>query len=469
MSYEQCISSGELVKQIVDPSINGIDKYHPPERLDCHEEIIELERRHYALDYIQKQYNQPNLDSKTRALAPIISPRYGVEEINNQFAHRMLHAFLCKDPNEGLVLFRNLEAHTTDEELALLIHDDDFFTMHEGLKKHLEDSADTITKTVEDRLSPKGQIRWNDRYQFNGIEGKRSLSQIERCGVVVEITPNAHEKIVAACAATKDTQLPMIEFLKNERIVSINGFKDSKVSHIVHDAIDHTWGFQLLQKRGLDKKFTEFFTSIGDPMHTDIFKREGEIISSIGFGVRYGSTQENGFQPIVSCSDLSTIFDKYFVNDRLIDRHMTAYKILRTLAPDSREALSLGFTYSNYIIELNEQRRKHGKIKVRDTSTGKITGELSETDPDFMSLFVELHHEILSSNNKHRNNLFRFHILLEEYLQGIATGSIATDQPFAVRIQDLDKYDYSQTSLPADKLKWMFKHYGFAATKGSLI
>lgn len=216
-------------------------------------------------------------------------------------------------------------------------------------------------------------------------------------------------------------------------------------------------------------KFANLFATIGNPMHTDMFKRGGELVSSIGFGVRYGSTQENGFHPLIPSSAMRNIFDEHFAERRLLDSHMEAYRILRTLPDDSREMLSLGFTYSNYITELDEQRRKHGKIKVRDSETYQVTGELSETSPDFLSFFIELHHEILSSKNKHRDTIFRFNILFEEYLKGIATGKIETDTPFTVKIQDLDQYDYLQTSIDTDKLRWMFKHYGFAATKGSLV
>ncbi len=440
------------------------------ERLDTQEEILVLEERAVATEFVQKWYRNPELKDIDRALAPIIFPRHGVDNINNQFARRLMPAFMHPDSAEGLLILRGLEAYTTEDELAVLINDLEFKEIREGIREVLESEASNIRQAIDARLAePRGQIAWNDRYQFNGAESSRSLGNIEATGIITRINPDAQKTVKEAYARVRDTHLPLIEVLKNEKIVSINGFEGSKISHVVHDAIDHTWGFQLVRKYGLDQKFATLFMSIGDPMNTDMFKREGEVVSSIGFGVRYGSTQENGFRPLISSADLRSIFDNYFSDGQLLDRHMEAFRILHSLAPDSREMLSLGFTYSNYVTELDEQRRKHGKIKVRDIATNHVTGELSEVSADFLSFFVELHHQILSSENKHRNTLFRFHILFEEYLQGIALGAIGPETPFTVKVQDLNRYDYSKTTIAPTKLKWMFKNYGFATTKAEHI
>jgi len=118
---------------------------------------------------------------------------------------------------------------------------------------------------------------------------------------------------------------------------------------------------------------------------------------------------------------------------------------------------------------LDEQKRKHGKIKIRDPETHATVGEFSPTDPDYLSLFVELHHELLSPKNKTRNNLFMFHILFEEYLQSIASGQIDADQPLRIQVQNLSEYDFASTQIPADRLRWMFRNYGFTATKDNLV
>jgi hypothetical protein len=440
------------------------------DQIDTYDELLDLEHSHTALDYIQSRYSLPDLTPKERALASILNPTHGVNQIGNQFAIKLLDVYLQNDPDTALTGFRSIQPTTTEEEMALLIDDQEFRQIHADTKVHLIEQGDAMHQEVIERLDPKkGAIAINDRLQFNGNETARSLRQVLRRGINVQFMPDGIPQIETALEKVGTGPLPLTEVLKNERIVSINGFPESKVSLAVHDAIDHAWAFNLLDKKGLIRKYAEFFDSIGNPAYTDIFRREGEIVASIGFGVRYGSVQENGFAPLVSAEDIRDIFEGYFNDGSLDERHMHAFRILRKLEANSREANSLGFTYSNYIAELNEQRRKHGKIKVRDLQSREITGELSEVDPDFLSLFVELHHEIVSSDNKHRNDLFRYHILFEEYLQGIAHNAVdAQEQPFNVRIQDMSSYSYDKTTVPTDRLHWMAKNYGFTATKGQV-
>ena len=99
---------------------------------------------------------------------------------------------------------------------------------------------------------------------------------------------------------------------------------------------------------------------------------------------------------------------------------------------------------------------------------GQVIGELDPLSPDFLSLFIETHHEVLSSRNKHRNDLFVFHIIMEEFLNGIGTGDISSDTELNVRVQDLRTRDMSQVKLPAERLHWMFRNYGFTSTKDSI-
>ena len=87
---------------------------------------------------------------------------------------------------------------------------------------------------------------------------------------------------------------------------------------------------------------------------------------------------------------------------------MNAYRRIKSLRKGSVEWQSLGFAFSNYITELDEQRRKHGKIKQRDPRTRKIIGELDPLSPDYLSFFIDTHSEIMSSKHKHRDDLFIF-------------------------------------------------------------
>ena len=98
-----------------------------------------------------------------------------------------------------------------------------------------------------------------------------------------------------------------------------------------------------------------------------------------------------------------------------------------------------------------------------------LTWRLSIREQSPLSLFIELRHQVLSPRNKHRDSLFRIHIMLEDYLRSLAEGRVQADDPFVVNPGKMQEYDYKATSIPTEQLQWMFAHYGFTATKESII
>ena len=146
----------------------------------------------------------------------------------------------------------------------------------------------------------------------------------------------------------KSAMIPLIEVLKNKKILDVSGFQDSKISHAIHDTIDHAWLFWMLKERGLFEKYLGLFDAIGNPEATDIYKREGEVVASIGFGVRYWANIEAGFIPKVSITELAERFEIYFDQGELDDLHLDSYRKVRELVkhPMQREAQSLAFVFS---------------------------------------------------------------------------------------------------------------------------
>ena len=131
-------------------------------------------------------------------------------------------------------------------------------------------------------------------------------------------------------------------------------------------------------------------------------------------------------------------------------------------SPTLRESQSLAFVFSNYLVELDEQRRKHGTIKFRNRDM-EILGELDSWSPDFLCYFIETHRLLLDSKSKHRDSLLRAHIILEQHL----CSEDATREGNLLRIDadDLDKVDFSHVTLPADRVLWMSRNYGFTAIR----
>ncbi len=434
-------------------------------KIDNPENNIRLEREHRAASFIRTWYMQPELSSIDRALAALDAPMHAVDSVGNQFATKIVPCFLEKNAETGLEKFRGIAPNTTDEELALLINDQQFRFLHESVAEHMAESQESIEASVQDNLS---RIAKADSYQFSNNRS-RCLERVLDEGMVISIDPHNQVVINESGKVAGEGILPLTEYLKNERILGVSGFMGSKISLAVHDFMDHAWTFDMLEKTGLIEKYSSMFNSVGNPELTDIFKREGEMVASIAFGVRYFQTMPSAFGPLIRSSRLEEILDEYFVEGKLDNLHMDAYRVIKSLKKGSMEWQSLGFNFSNYITELDEQRRKFGTIKQRDNKSRKILGELDPLSPDYLSFFIEAHHQLLSSRNKHRNDLFRFHILLEEYLSSYAKGIIPIDKPLTIKLDELREIDFKKTTLPPQRIQWMNKNYGFTATRDAIV
>ena len=147
--------------------------------------------------------------------------------------------------------------------------------------------------------------------------------------------------------------------------------------------------------------------------------------------------------------------------------------------PMQREAQSLAFVFSNYLTELDEQRRKHGKIKRKDPRTKKILGELDPWSPDYLSFFIEAHNLLLNSKNRHRNTLHLVHLLFEDFLNrkdSLEGGTLILQMD-----EVLNQWTgFSQDSvdqisplmglcLSPERINWILANPGFTAFKDQVV
>lgn len=432
--------------------------------LDTEDEIYDLELRSRAKLFIERWLAPGDKTLRERALAPLLLPRHYVEYINNQTFERVLDVFLICDSQDAWKKFKSLPTTTFSEEMLFLLNEVEFQTLRNELRLFLAHEAAELRLEVKKRLGVDGQIPWNDVYQFSTRE-RRSLSNIRDNGIVVFFDPQAI-RAIKTLAKYRNSYRPLLERLKNEKIVRINGFVGSKMSLLVHDYSDHFWTFDLIDRLGILNKYQDLFDRIGNPQSTDIFKREGEIVASIAFGVRLFQTIEAGFEPLISTQEIIRVLENYLILGRLGENHLEALSIIYSLRPNTREWLSLGFVFSNYVVELNEQRRKHGKIKSKNLRTGNIEGELGVLDPDYICLFIEIHHQLLLASNKHRDNLYRLHLVLEDTLERIAENTETDDSYQLILTPELLlAYEFEKALISGEKMKWMLVNYGFTATK----
>jgi hypothetical protein len=438
---------------------------------DSVERVLDLQQRWTAAEYLKSVFTRQSKSStgdglcaKERALSPILGPTHYVDEIGNQFMSRLVDVFLVQEGGRSLELFRRLVASTSDEEAVLLANDAEFVRYHSGLWSHLDEKEREIRQYA--RVEFRQVVTKLDGEQFSrrAITTGPSLTYCQLHGLKIEPNTTSLGVIRDAQIEVGEGRLPILEVLKNQRILTLNGLTNSKVSHTVHDALDHIWFFDLLQRRGILDRHGDFLTSIGNPEEFDLFSRESECVASISFGARLWANQQIGFTPIWGVQDIRSRLDEAFRRDQLEERQLPAYRTVLELSeiPFSREAQSLAFVWSNYLVELDEQRRKQGEIKQGRRGPSKV---LDPWAPDYLCFFIDAHHELCNPKNKHRDNLLRVHLAIEEYL---TSERVLSGEQFVLRVprlHDTNVWDPNDTPLPHRRIEWMSRHFGFTALR----
>ena len=424
-----------------------------------------LQYRHVAGEFVSRVFKRTDLENESeRSLAQFQNGLHPVHQITNDFMDRLLQVFLIPDLSDSLNSFRSLDVRTVDEEMVSLINDGQFRDFHRNLHAHLQTNEEGIQETVTELMDVH---RSCDEIQFANNK-KRNLWTMREDGINMTVDSSGVDVLLRAQGEAGRGVVPVTELVKTARILHVSDFSESKVSLTIHDFIDHLWLYDLLDRKGILKKHFPLLQSIGNPAATDIYRREGEIIASIGFGVRLWASQHVGFVPQRGIGDIAAEMYRHFEScSELTPEIMDIHKYVRSLDrnPTSRRAQSLGFTFNNYLIELDEQRRKHGEIRRRDVETEIVIGYLDPWSHDFMCLFIDVHRELMDSRNKHRDNLLRTHIMVEEFLMS----EEALDQtPMNLSLSDLGK-TLETTSIPYGRVDWMSRHHGFSAVRESFV
>jgi len=443
-----------------------------PAVLDSFERNYRLERRARALGHLRKLYAPTGTDAGRRRLSAMTGGAHSADRIGSQLGERLVGAFLKSNVDDSWESYNEITPTTFGQQMALLLNRAEFTEIHTYLHRFLRVEDPAIREVVEARLGVDGEIGRADRNQFHGA-AELTLTRARGRGVTFSVRGEHVAKVMLAEREAASGAVPIIELLKNERFVDINKHDQSKISLIVHDLVDHLWTMDLLDRKGLVGRFSDLFESIGNPLERDITSREGETIASIAFGVRYFRTMEPGLVPIVSAVRIGKLLEgacRHRDDPRLAEASEIVKQITtrekRQAARPSLESQSLAFVFSNYLTELNEQRRKHGGIKCR---RGDSVEELSPFDPQYLAFFVLAHHELLTPKNKHVDTLARVHLMLEEFFMNLAAAELEYPYQRTLTLEDIAKFKAVATEVPHERVRWMFHNYGFTAAKEELV
>ena len=303
--------------------------------------------------------------------------------------------------------------------------------------------------------------RWNDKYEIRQ-KPKRSLEILRENGIRISVKPEDVELIRQEYT---EAECPILDKVKNKKIVSINGFTESKASLTVHDIFDHFWIYNQLSQLGILERYRDFLQSVGNPQDTDMFNREGELIASVSFEWRSSHTPERQFKPLFNFDTIKRIFEKAAAKG-LSNNQRYAVNILSSLDPQSEEPIRLGSIYSGILVELMEQRRKHGFIRQLDQDY-KATGILPLLNPEYLALIVDINHMLCDPQTKAREQVFKTEGIVENYL--IALAKRDTIEDFSIKIQDIQNFDPTNSRLSPQRQRWLRDNPFHTATRISSV
>lgn len=408
------------------------------------------------------------LSDKHRSLSSLIGPRHSVREISNQFMYRLVKVFLNESTTEALEAFKKLPFSTSQEEVLVgCLNETEFVKCHQALHEFLGSVRGEIHNYATIAFASS---RESCDLILKKREGTQGLKSMLEHGIHVNLIPGSISVIKEAQASATSGPVPVLEMIKNQRIMQLAGQANSKVSHAIHDAIDHVWFFDILDRNGILSKHKTLFDRLGAPQEWDLFQRAGECVASISFGVRLFANQPAGFVPLHSVEEIERDFsDAVIAAGGLLEKDLEPFSKIRDLAnnPRSLEAQSLQFVWSNYLVELNEQRRKDGEIL--EQIDGASWAPLDPRGLDYLSFFLDAHTELHNSKNKHRDNLLRVHLHLEEFL---TSEEVLEGSGTILKWSELSSPDANflkHSTLPERRIDWMAKHYGFTALRDSAI
>jgi hypothetical protein len=415
-----------------------------------------------------RELNELTLLEKRKIIADCIS---SVPELmrTDRTLMRWFSGILLRFSDEKKVLerWRNIQhrkdRHFTARQLKEInVPDHVIIQVFNHVKATLAAIDGQLSEELVERVTGEYGHYWNDGYESRQ-KPKRSLPILQENGVMISI--GAADLIAEPAADLEDHACPLLDRVKNKKIATINGFNESKVSLTIHDIFDHYWFYTFLEEQGILDNYADFLQRVGNPQSTDIFSREGELIASVAFDYRTFSVSEADYQPLFDMTQIKTLFEKAKKAGRSSANQERALLFLNHLDPTSEEARCLCFVLSGLTIELMEQRRKHGFIRVLDEEF-KSVGVLDVLDAEYLALVVESHHLLFSERVEVDKILLNISVLIEDYLLKVVRDS--QTQPLVVTIDALKNLQLEQTIVPTESVDWMRQHLGFAANRRDL-
>jgi hypothetical protein len=362
------------------------------------------------------------------------------------------------------------EASTEQQRDAMSMEQEEFTELFLATRAYLDKEEEEIVEAVKGRLQKN-----RDAEKLYENQTDKNYEKLKNSGIEIEINHKFLEELkkrsdpeyLGPDRIDLDSGTPLLEQIKTERGLTVEGLEDSKVSLAIHDSFDHLWLMSQLEKHGVLTKYADFLQKIGKPLWRDVFGREGEVVASIGYSYRY-SKEAKGIEPYFSFDQIQKILEKGIergldpewsrIDESQVENMQEALDILESL-PDILSQNSLAFSFSNYAVEFMEQIRKHGNVKIQNEE-GKFIDKLSPVDPEMLAFFIQCFNLLQNPVYKSENTLVKLELMIEQRLVDAIKGTGPSS--FTVRLEDLES---PELNLEDSKTRWFKDNLGFAATR----
>ena len=350
---------------------------------------------------------------------------------------------------------KNIEFPYAEMNKVLKLQDSEIGNLYRETQDFVQHAKPTIVKDLESRITGSYGHQWNDRYEEKQApHPARCLEALQQKGLKIKFDSTKLDLLKKI--ATESTECSMSEKMKNERFLTINGFKNSKLALMVHDCFDHFWTFNLLEKNGTLKNYKTFLERIGNPQSTDIFCREGEMIASVAFDYRFAHLSPFKFNGYLKVQDFLNKLGN-------TENQMRAKHILESRKHDEDFNSKFSLVATGIFTELMEQRRKNGFI--RDLGNNKEV--MPTLDPEYLALITETYHSLDSNKDKAINVLLNLQLTMEDYLTKLATKK-DTSSELTITLDTMETFDEKSCILNKEKVAWFKQNLGAVSTRSAV-
>lgn len=288
----------------------------------------------------------------------------------------------------------------------------------------------------------------NDHVQFTVNTPPKNIDFYEQNGIHVTMSPKQKVELNKLKESFPfQNKIPIVELVKTDLLVDAGHFKDSKILHLFHDTLDHVWLFRFLENTGVFQRHQDFFKKIGDPQVNNIFRREGELVASVGFGFRRSQTLSPSFKPIIEIGKIRKILNKYKQSEN------TKNVLMQLEEMDESQKQLVEKIISNMAMQIPDERRRFGHIKKREGEKEKpmrlLDGEYITFIVDAISELIKAEKEFIRAEEVFSSHVERF---LEQSLDGESTDFIIKP----------DKFHETDNEISEHKKNWFHGHRGFS-------